>query len=845
MCAVSLLSSYDVLAKGDDLTTLKDHTEDCKSVLSYLIEANATAIQNWCTRTGTSYDQFIQGSLLAMHYHDFGKATQKWQKEIRKEQPKLPVHAPYSGYVLLQDEEYFRLKSHIPLLVVVSHHSLLTESSWNRAPPPSPYCEGYLQQYNTESGFSHRIFQESHSKPSFDQYLQWFRNIRDESQSTRYRAILDQSKDINLNFKARYCLMLSLISTSDNVASYFERETLDIAQQREYLKKQFPSSSQIYEQIRDLGEEIELTDIQRKIVEICSQTPKNEPLPTSFRVEAPCGEGKTLGALLYAKELFKRGQINRVIFTLPTQTTSNNMVYEFESQYHIPSSWIGIYHSTVTNFLIDRAENDNDPLEDHSLSSMKYWNSSYARPFTISTIDHLLLSLVNGFRHAPRAFGNVQTSLVVIDELHYYDTHTVGMIRCLCHILRLLGIPHILMSATIPKGVKERFHEGYLTLQSSGLDKNRVLKQPFQFRYHADDLIERNGCCSAPFIILLERHMGQNIGIIVNTVKKSKQIYHELIKRYPDQQIFLYNSRFMAKDRPIKEELLRIFGKAINGDLESKDMDYSKSYGFDPSNGVIFIGTQVAEISLNISFDVMISELAPMDALIQRGGRLHRRQSFHTSRECECPQCQRLESDHEYCMHIFNTGEACPPYYLRGENPMMEDIIAKTCQEIQAEPIYSFIKGIGMIDAVYSNPEFFSGFNPHTNFCRPFREDLIFGKDPYGKEDEGGQLRITTRTIDYVLVDALPYQFDYGGALVSALEFLEIVKTNKKYATANGSLNLTGVNEIAKHFVRIPVYENCIIYTSENLDVYPFKSIRVVTKSYNFQSGLEDLEYFC
>jgi len=94
----------------------------------------------------------------------------------------------------------------------------------------------------------------------------------------------------------------------------------------------------------------------------------------------------------------------------------------------------------------------------------------YSKPFNISTIDHLLLSLVNGFKYAPRAFGNILNSLIIIDELHYYDQHTIGMVGCLCEILRRLKIPHIIMSATIPAQIKEKFDNEYQKIQSSGRD---------------------------------------------------------------------------------------------------------------------------------------------------------------------------------------------------------------------------------------------------------------------------------------------------------------------------------------------------------------------------------------
>ena len=472
------------------------------------------------------------------------------------------------------------------------------------------------------------------------------------------------------------------------------------------------------------------------------QCPIISNLSKPLRIEAPCGEGKTLAALLAAKKLLKENIINKVIFTLPTQVTTNNMVQEFEEEYKIPREWIGIYHSEVMNFLIETSDNEEE--SDFSLSSQKFWNLIYSKPFNISTIDHLLLSLVNGFKFAPRAFGNILNSLVVIDELHYYDSHTIGMVECLCEILRRLKIPHIVMSATIPHQIKNKFDEGYTKIQSSGKDNNGHEKSPFIFEYH-DAPIEDN----EEIFEILNDAEGLNVGIIVNTVPKSKKLFEKLKSKFPERQILLYNAQFMRKDRPKKEHILRIFGKNIFEDLTEEEIEFCKEYDFDPNRPIIFVGTQVAEISLNVSFDMILSDLAPLDALIQRGGRLHRKRSFNNTKDCECLQCKRLNSEHIYKFHVFETGEFCWPYHTKEDNMgLMKEVIDNTRVQILNNLEFTFKTGIKMMDEVYKNEKMFSGFNAYTSFWDAYTEDLIFGKPPSRDEEKGGQLRINTRTLN-------------------------------------------------------------------------------------------------
>ena len=118
----------------------------------------------------------------------------------------------------------------------------------------------------------------------------------------------------------------------------------------------------------------------------------------------------------------------------------------------------------------------------------------------------------------------------------------------------------------------------------------------------------------------------------------------------------------MRKDRPIKELLLKRFSSVIYDKINEEEKRLLLKYGYDPNEKFIFIGTQVAEISLNMSFDIMISELAPLDSIIQRGGRLHRKMTFNNSNECICSQCQKLDENHRFFLHVFDTGEYCYPY---------------------------------------------------------------------------------------------------------------------------------------------------------------------------------------
>ncbi len=821
---MKILSSYEAIAKSNG-TTLKEHTEDSLRISNYLISANKDLLENWGKLNNVDIDSIFRCIRSAMTFHDFGKGTLKWQEEALKKEPHLPPHAPYSGYFLLQNEKDF-----CSILACISHHSLLTESSFEGIPHPADFDEEYLDRLANE--FDYNI---SFNK-SWSNYFENIKKFKRDSQLPKFRN--KWNNQIDTKFKAKYCLILSYLTTSDGIASKIEEEDL-LNKTNENLKKWFPSSQDIYQEITEIEGNKKLTEIQRNVLDKSLQSSNIFNISKFLRIEAPCGEGKTLAALLVGKELLKRNVINKVIFTLPTQVTTNNMVQEFEEEYGISSEWIGVYHSEVMSFLVETYDEEQE--SDFSLSSQKFWNLIYSKPFNISTIDHLLLSLVNGFKFAPRAFGNILNSLIVIDELHYYDSHTIGMVECLCEILRHLNIPHIIMSATIPHQIKEKFNEDYTKIQSSGKDNKGNEKNPFVFEYH-DTQIDNGETLSEEFLDMMDDSDELNIGIMVNTIPKSKKIFEELKQRFPERQILLYNSQFMRKDRPKKERILRILGKNVFEELDDEEIEFCKEYGFNPYDPFIFVGTQVAEISLNVSFDLILSDLAPLDALIQRGGRLHRKMSFNNNKDCNCPQCRRLDGKYTYKFHIFDTGEFCYPYYTKkDDNEFMKEIIENTRNEILKKPTFTFKNSIKMMNCVYKNENMFSDFNANTNFWEAYKEDLIFGKRPVRNEEEGGQLRIRTRNIEGAIFNVLPQQFEYDNEYVQAEDFIRKIYKNSRFSK-KGKLSFEGINEITKHMVKISPRQYYKINNGKDRYFEAYKLIKIVCAEYSFENGLIDFE---
>lgn len=826
---VRILFSYEDIIAKTNKTSLETHLLDTYNILKILLKSNEDLLQNWAVLNDVDLEIFQNNLEMATYFHDFGKATNIWQtkahNKIKDNSVNLPPHAFYSGYFL--SSKFKNFEDSICLLSCISHHSLLTENSFNSINNNNniKYYEDYLENLVLKNDFIIEKFD------SLQDYSNKLENFKKKSQNENQLRHLFEKK-INILFKAKYCLMLSYLTTADGLSSYFE-ENKSIISENSVLKR-FPNSKIIYNKIKNIESDKKLTDIQKSIAKIKSED--NCDLIRPILMEAPCGEGKTLASLLFSKKLFEKNIINKIIFALPTQVTSNNMFTEFKEEYNIPQEWIGIYHSEVLSFLSKLKDAEDNEIFDNVYFE-KHNNLIYSKQFNVSTIDHLLLSLVNGFKFAPRAFGNMLNSLIIIDELHYYDSRTIILIEVLCKILRFLKIPHIIMSATIPKHIKNKFsNDDYLKIQSSGCDIEGIEKSPFELQYH-EDLIYDDGKISDEFLKLIEDNIDKNIGIIVNTVPKSKDLYEYITNKFPDEQILLYNAQFMKKDRPIKEKILKNFSKVIyNNKLNSSERGLMEKYGYDSNKKFIFIGTQVAEISINMSFDILISEIAPLDALIQRGGRLHRTKTYNSVKECGCSQCKKLTANHEYIFHIFDTGEFCYPYLVKEDVESQNykvNIINNTRNVIKNSTKFTFKNSISMMDKVYDKNSFSEDSNVFNEYKEKIVEDLIFGKSPSFSEESDKPLRIQTRDINVKNFLVLPQIICYNGEEIFVRDFLKKICCNYNF---KGKLTQKGMLIINKYMINInSQYYHTIKGKPYHYDNYFFK---IVNKNYNFEKGL-------
>lgn len=376
--------------------------------------------------------------------------------------------------------------------------------------------------------------------------------------------------------------------------------------------------------------------VQKEMSEIISQSTD----PGLIIIEAPTGIGKTELALTAAEQLaFKQGKTG-LYMGLPTQATTNAMFsrvkHWLDSMAKEQAAHPDIkllqgkakFNKSYTN--LPYAENIYDDTDgDVVINSWFAGKKSSLSHFAVGTIDNLLLTALKQKHLFLRHLG-FSDKVVIIDELHAYDSYMSSYLEKAIKWLGAYHVPVIALSATLPKKkrndllkayLKGKYgsikikandnwedNEGYPLL--SILDGNK-LEQVSDFSIANDEnrtinVVRFNG--NEEEIInkaVAEIEDGGIAGIVVNTVKRAQ----DLARLVPENiEVLLLHSAYLAPEREKIEE--RLQAKIGKGATRPKKM--------------IVIGTQVLEQSLDIDFDVLFTDIAPVDLIIQRIGRLHR-----------------------------------------------------------------------------------------------------------------------------------------------------------------------------------------------------------------------------
>lgn len=374
----------------------------------------------------------------------------------------------------------------------------------------------------------------------------------------------------------------------------------------------------------------------RVVQKLMSQAISKIADPGIIIIEAGMGIGKTEIALTAVEQLSILSKTNGIFMGLPTQATSNAMFSRVdkwvdelaeEENANIPIKLMhGKAQFNEENMKLPRAEN----VGEQGAVVVNSWFSgkkSMLADFSIGTIDHLLLMSLKQKHLFLRHLG-LSGKIVIIDEIHAYDAYMNSYLRQTLQWLGAYHIPVIALSATLPEKKRKELITSYYKGKYSKklkftddwgnnsayplltcLDGNQV-KQFDAFpksNSSVGNKIIRLNCDDEELMEQIANSIknGGVAGVVVNTVKRAQKLSKLVPKGIKSLTL---HSSFLANDRTrLEEQLQNYIGK--NAKRPEK---------------MIVIGTQVLEQSLDIDFDVLFTDIAPMDLILQRMGRLHR-----------------------------------------------------------------------------------------------------------------------------------------------------------------------------------------------------------------------------
>ncbi|MDO9519034.1 MAG: CRISPR-associated helicase Cas3' [Pseudohongiella sp.] len=352
--------------------------------------------------------------------------------------------------------------------------------------------------------------------------------------------------------------------------------------------------------------------------------------PGVYVMEAPMGLGKTEAALYAAYKMVAAGSASGIYFALPTQLTSNKIFERF--------------NEFLARILADDCKHrslllhtnawllDTDMGEEGRPGGAWFNNAKRGllAPFAVGTIDQALMSAMNVKHGFVRAFG-LAGKVVILDEVHTYDSYTGTLLDALVALLRSLHCTVIILSATLNQDRRQQLLGSAvasiaypLISACSATTKLREVAVPSS-PDQAVKIVMQSNESAAVEQALLRAEQGQQVIWIENTVQDAQQRYLDFAARANEVGVScgLLHSRFTPQDRQNKESVwVNLFGRHGHGQRSEQ--------------GRILVGTQVLEQSLDIDADFMVSRFAPTDMLLQRLGRLWRHSDTPRAKSACC-----------------------------------------------------------------------------------------------------------------------------------------------------------------------------------------------------------------
>ncbi len=549
------------LAKSDG-TTLQEHINDLYIQLDIFLK-NYPDMLN---------EKEIKLLKYAIEFHDYGKLNRLFQCKLpvrektvkckTGEKDDITPHQYLSPLFLRFIKENLSEEDWIILIYsIINHHARGREKYLN-----SYGIEILFEEIeeNIENFFGH-IGITSLSEQTKEFYRKYLEKI---TKSIANIETLNKKFNEDTNFIKSLIKIAGLLIRIDHSASgddlTIEQEPIE--EDRETLFKNYLKSE---------NKQPELRPFQQKFKDF-----------ENLVLVADTGLGKTGLAVLWSKR--------KMFYVLPNRASTNAMFNTMGKIFGKDN--VGLLHSSSLFHVYENTEK-----EDYTVLRDFENTKNLSKPVTVSTADQLFTAVFK-YPTYEKIYATLSYSDIVVDEIQGFDPAQIVPILKQIEETKQIGARYLIITATLPEIVKEKFEKIGFTIKTNNPDTIDKTKR------HKIKIIDDNIFSIKNQAVNLAKS-GKNILIIVNTVSTSQELYREIKKLYKNTD--LLHSRFIWKTRKEKED-------QIKEDYKNK-------------KGKIWITTQLVEASLDIDFDVLFTEVSPADSLIQRMGRIWRHKNFDYS----------------------------------------------------------------------------------------------------------------------------------------------------------------------------------------------------------------------
>ena len=554
------------LAKSNPQETIQQHTDKLLKNLDILKNLYPNLFLNW----DISY--MLE---LACLYHDIGKINISFQKRVTGgKEPQIVPHGLYSLCFLEADD----------LCDKIYDKYLELEKDENTAEEQAINFVTLVANaiaYHHERDISNEVSEIiKNNLESLREQLKEFKydkikiskveEIAPDFFRTGTRLMPSKIKSQNEIFK-KYILVKGLLNRIDYASS--AGEEIQVERKNDFLLDKLEN---MLENWKKKNPQSDWNKLQKYMIK---KRDKN------VIAIAQTGMGKTEAGLLWIGD-------TKGFFILPLKTAINSIYNRVTTEIvkEKIEDRVGLLHSETKDiYLKDFSDND---LEVYYESTKQL-----SLPLTICTLDQIF-DFVYRYKGFEPKLATLSYSKIVLDEIQMYSPDLLAYIIKGLKYITELGGKFAILTATFPEIVKD-------LLSSQGIEfeiSENFTKPDLNLRHNVK-VIEK--LIDTDFI--LSKFQKNKILVICNTVKEAQRVYTELKEKISDKKLInLFHSKFIKRDRAIKEsEILKL------GNKNNKDFG-------------IWIATQVVEASLDIDFDILITELSDLSGLFQRMGRCYR-----------------------------------------------------------------------------------------------------------------------------------------------------------------------------------------------------------------------------